>query len=105
MSPLILSNGMVEILVAALIAVIIAAAIIFIFNYMSKRAANKMASKAEKPYTVKPVRPEMKGTATVKKPAKKSDDLSQDYLYGLVMGKGEDKGQQAESPIGLKKKG
>ena len=90
MSPFTLSNDMIELLASAFIAVIIAAAIILLFNHMGNRAAIKKAQKAEK----------TKIDTAPARHHKKCDELSQDYLYGMVLGDG-DKDKQAESQISL----
>ena len=86
---LILSEDAVQLIIAGAIAVIIAAAIMFFFSNMSKRPgkkdAEKPAARAKPP--ARPGKSKEKGRAPG--PVKKSEDISQDYIYGLVTGRGD----------------
>jgi len=103
---IVLSEYTIQLILAAAIAVVIALMIIFFFSNMSKRPVEKMA---KKPVAGPPVRPESPKPAVkskAPKPTKKSEDLSQDYLYGLVLGKAEKDREQPPAPPqnGAKKK-
>ncbi len=93
MSPFALSNDLIEILAAAFIAVIIAAAIILIFNHMGNRAAIKKAQRGEA----------RKSFASPARKNKKSDELTQDDLYGMVLGD-DDTDKKTEVPARVDKK-
>ncbi len=81
-----LSEYTIQLILAAAIAIVIAAIIIIFFSNMGKHPGKKGAEmSAIKPRPrASPGQPKraVKDTTTVKK----SEDISQDYLYGLVMG-------------------
>ncbi len=98
-----ISSDGLQILIAAFIALVIAGVIIFVFNRMSKRPRKKTDAKPQKPAPKTNPKPPV--NHTINKPAikpagkpanvpvKKHDDVSEDYLYGLVMGRPGDTAQ------------
>jgi hypothetical protein len=105
---IVLSENAIQLILAAAIAVVIAAMIIFFFSYMSKRSGEK---RAKKPVVGPPDHPKSPKPAVKSKelkptpqPPKKSEDISQDYLYGLVMGQAQKDRKQPPAPPQNKKK-
>lgn len=102
-----ISSDGLQILLAAFIAVVIAGVIIFVFNRMSKRPKKKKDPKSQKPatqiYPKQPVKSAMDRPAIqpaskpANDPVKQHGDIPEDYLYGLVMGRPEDKPQPGQS--------
>lgn len=93
-----ISEEAIQLILAAAIAVVITTMIIYFFSNMSKRPGEK---KAEKPAARPPARPKSPKPAVMSKepkPTKKSEDVSQDYIYGLVMGKTENEAEQPHVP-------
>jgi PKD repeat protein len=95
-----LSQDTIQLILAAAIAIVIALMIIYFFSNMNRRPGKK---EAERPVSqLKPKPPSRPGTSKVKdkasKPIKKSEDISQDYIYGLVTGNADSKADQPRGP-------
>jgi PKD repeat protein len=88
-----LSEDALQLIIAGAIAVVIAATIIYFFSNMSKLPRGKEAEKPAAKPPARPGKPKVKDRAS--RPVKKSEDISQDYIYGLVTGKVE---SEAELP-------
>lgn len=106
---------MLQLIMAGAIAVVIVAVILYFFNNMGKLKKQPAAKGGEKPVTRTqpkqwpaqepvlqpkvPALPQLSKPVVkekLPKPSKKSEDLSQDYIYGLVTGKME---SEAERPL------
>ena len=99
-----LSEDAIQLALAAAIAVVIAAMIIYFFSNLGKHPGERNAAKKpdarpptppKSPKSQDKSRPEKSKSP---KPLKKSEDISQDYIYGLVIGQGEKPGEQPPAP-------
>jgi hypothetical protein len=78
---------MLQLILAGAIAVVVAGIVLYVFMKMSRlrKPAGAKAAEAPKSWQAQEAKPNVKVKAP--RPPRKPDDISQDYIYGLVMGK------------------
>lgn len=91
-----LSGDAIQLLLAAVIAVAISGGIIYYFFSLSKRNGDSPAPKAKKPPQAPAAPPKPPAVKAIAKPAKKSEELAPDYIYGLVLGDKDKLDKQAD---------